>query len=41
MFIKLPLHTLLHHSEVSVSDHFSYFVFLVDDGGRNGSVSVH
>lgn len=37
----LPLHTLLHHSKVSVSDHFSDLVLLVDGGGRDGPVSIH
>lgn len=37
----LPLHTLLHHRKVSISDHFTDFVLLVDQGGRNWSIAVH
>lgn len=35
-----PLHTLLHHSKVSISDHFSNLVLFVDDGGRDGSIPI-
>lgn len=37
----LPFHALLHHSKVSVSDHLSNLVLLVDGGGRNCSIAVH
>lgn len=36
-----PLHALFDHSKVSVSDHFTHLVLLVDDGGRNGPITVH
>lgn len=36
----LPLHTLLHHSEVSVPDHFPHFVFFIDHRWRHCQITV-
>lgn len=36
-----PLHTLFHHSKVSISDHFADLVLLIDDGGGNWPITVY
>lgn len=41
MFCYSPLHTLLHHSKVSISNHFSNLVLVVDDGGWNGPIPIY